>query len=67
MGGQRKEGVESPLPGRVTLGLVFVGLMRGALENYPPGYRQARAGGQVHREVREPNGEAGVPASGRPQ
>lgn len=51
----------------MTLSLVFVGLMFGVLENNPPGYRQARTGGQVHREMREPNGEAGVLASGRPQ
>lgn len=65
--GEERQGVGSPLPGRVTLRLVFVGLMCRAPENNPPGSRQARTGGQVHREVREPTGEAGVPASGRPQ
>lgn len=42
-------------------------LRLGGLGNSLPGCRQAIAGGRVDREIREPDGEAGVSASGRPQ
>lgn len=49
------------------LGLGFVVLRLGGLGNSLPGCRQAIAGGRMDREIREPDGEAGVSVSGRPQ
>ena len=38
-----------------------------AMRNNPLGCRQGKAGGQVHRGVREPEGRPEVFASGKPQ